>query len=75
MYYEIYQDHKPEWRSRLRAGNGRIIADSGEGYQRVSDCEAGIELVNHTNAATPVRRPYPHNALAAMLGVTAGGRR
>jgi hypothetical protein len=29
----IYRDQAHEWRWRLRLGNGRIIADSGEGYK------------------------------------------
>lgn len=28
----IYVDRKGEWRWRLIAKNGRIVADSGEGY-------------------------------------------
>ena len=31
---EIYRDGRGEWRWRLRASNGRIVADSGEGYRR-----------------------------------------
>jgi len=31
---QIYRDAKREWRWRLRASNGRILADSGEGYRR-----------------------------------------
>lgn len=29
---EVYLDTAGEWRWRRRAGNGRIVADSGEGY-------------------------------------------
>ncbi len=29
---QVYEDTKGEWRWRLVAPNGRIIADSGEGY-------------------------------------------
>lgn len=43
-----------EYRWRLRATNGRIIADSGEGYFNKSDCLAAIRLVEATSAATPV---------------------
>jgi len=32
--FEVYQDRKREWRWRLRAGNGRIVADSGESYRK-----------------------------------------
>jgi uncharacterized protein YegP (UPF0339 family) len=35
---EIYEDAKGEWRWRLKSANGRIIATSGEGYTRKSDC-------------------------------------
>jgi len=31
---EIYRDARREWRWRLKASNGRIMADSGEGYRR-----------------------------------------
>jgi uncharacterized protein len=43
--FYIYRDAKGEYRWRLRVGNGRIIADSGEGYVRKIDCERSIELV------------------------------
>jgi len=32
--FEFYRDRAKEWRWRLRASNGRIVADSGEGYKR-----------------------------------------
>lgn len=31
--FELYRDRKREWRWRLRAVNGRVLADSGEGYR------------------------------------------
>lgn len=34
MTIEYYRDKKFEWRWRLRHRNGRIMADSGEGYKR-----------------------------------------
>lgn len=40
---EIYRDAKREWRWRLRASNGRIVADSGEGYRRKASMLRGIE--------------------------------
>jgi len=45
MKYEIYKDTRGEWRWRLKASNGQIIATSGEGYHNRSDCEHGIDLV------------------------------
>ncbi len=45
----------PEWRWRLRAINGRIIADSGESYKNRDDCLAGIALVQGTSILTEIR--------------------
>ena len=38
---EFYQDDSGEWRWRAVAPNGRVVADSGEGYKNRGDCEAG----------------------------------
>ncbi len=45
MKFELYKDKKKEWRWRLKASNGKIIADSGEGYKNKEDAENGISLV------------------------------
>lgn len=29
---KIYKDVKGEWRWQVKAGNGRVVADSAEGY-------------------------------------------
>jgi uncharacterized protein YegP (UPF0339 family) len=33
MRFELYEDKAGGWRWRLVAKNGRIVADSGEGYK------------------------------------------
>ena len=43
--FKLYRDTKGEWRRRLRARNGEVIAESGEGYVRREDFEHGIALV------------------------------
>ena len=45
LTFEIYKDRQDEFRWRLKAGNGAIIATSGEGYKAKADCEHAIELV------------------------------
>lgn len=45
MRFELYKDHKSEWRWRLRSQNGNVIADSAESYRHRDDCENGIRLV------------------------------
>lgn len=41
----IYKDVKGQFRWRLQASNAKVIADSGEGYVNLVDCERGIQLV------------------------------
>ncbi len=53
--FELYRDQDRQFRWRLRAGNGRIIADSGEGYVRRIDCEHGIELLKTETAGAVVK--------------------
>lgn len=55
MHFHLYKDAAGEWRWRLIAANGRIVATPGEGYANKSDALAGIDLVKGTNASTPVR--------------------
>ena len=38
---QYYQDSQGEWRWRAVSTNGRVVADSGEGYRNRADCEAG----------------------------------
>lgn len=53
--FEIYKDKSGQFRWRLKAANGKIIADSGEGYVAKSDCQHGIELVKSDSAAADVK--------------------
>jgi len=39
---EFYDDAQGEWRSRVRAANGRIILDGGEGYKRCRDARRAL---------------------------------
>lgn len=53
MKFILYKDAKGEWRWRLYSTNGRIVADSGEGYVDKRDCLRGIELVRSVGAGVP----------------------
>ncbi len=44
--FTVYRDKRKEWRWRLTASNGRILADSGEGYKRKRDCLAALLSVS-----------------------------
>jgi uncharacterized protein len=45
MHFYVYPDAKNEIRWRLVAGNGRTLADSGEGYQRWASCLHAMNLI------------------------------
>ena len=42
--FELYQDKSGNWRFRLKAGNGQVIA-VGEAYESKAAAENGIESV------------------------------
>ena len=50
--YEIYTDKGGEFRFRLKAANGQIIATS-EGYKSKKSCENGIESVKKNVVDAP----------------------
>jgi uncharacterized protein YegP (UPF0339 family) len=54
MKYHVYKDANNEWRWRLKAANGNILADSGEGYSSKADCLAGVASVKRS-AAAPIQ--------------------
>jgi uncharacterized protein YegP (UPF0339 family) len=49
-----YKDKAGEYRWRLLANNGQIIATSGEGYKAKADCTHGIELIKRDAAEAKV---------------------
>lgn len=53
MKFELYKS-KNGWRFRLRARNGRIVANSGESYRRRVDAMKAVTLVMETTLATPI---------------------
>lgn len=44
-HFEVYEDSAGQWRWRMVAGNGRIVADSGEGYDSKSSVKRAVENV------------------------------
>lgn len=51
MKYQVYRDQNNQWRWRLVAANGRIIAVSGESYWNKTDCLNAINLVKSSSSA------------------------
>jgi uncharacterized protein YegP (UPF0339 family) len=52
--FEVYKDRVANYRWRFRASNGRIVADSSEGYVNKSDCLTGIAIVKKEAPAAPI---------------------
>ena len=52
--FEVFQDKADEWRWRLVATNGNIIADSGEGYASKQGVKRGIDSVKRSAAGANV---------------------
>jgi uncharacterized protein YegP (UPF0339 family) len=45
LKFEIYQDKAKEYRWRLKAPNGAILATAGEGYKAKADCRKGVDRI------------------------------
>ena len=53
--FEVYADKKGEFRFRLKARNGQIIATS-EGYKAMKSCQNGIASVKKNAVDAPVEK-------------------
>jgi uncharacterized protein YegP (UPF0339 family) len=49
MKFQIYRDSRNQWRWRLKAANGKTVADSSEGYSTKQACLHGLDLVKGTS--------------------------
>jgi uncharacterized protein YegP (UPF0339 family) len=79
MKFEIYPERhyalvpadRVQWRWRFVSSNGKIIADSGEGYNNITDCVYGIDLVMRTGRDTPIE--VPKSSLDQANAIVEGG--
>lgn len=55
MRFELYRDARKELRWRIRAKNGRIIADSAESYKSERAALNGIMIVKSEAQRAPIR--------------------
>lgn len=51
--FEIYKDKSDNYRWRLKAGNGEVIA-VGEAYESAAGAQGGIDSVKRNAADAPV---------------------
>jgi uncharacterized protein YegP (UPF0339 family) len=52
--FEVYQDARKEYRWRLKAANGQVIATSGQGYKSKADCRHGIDIIQKEAATAKI---------------------
>ena len=52
--FELYKSSNGEYRWRLRASNGQVIATGGEGYSSKAAAQGGIESVKRDAATSSV---------------------
>ena len=45
MTFEVYKDKSEEFRWRLKAANGNIMATCGQGYKDKADCMSAIKSI------------------------------
>jgi len=45
MKFELYKGKDDQFRWRLKAGNGAVLATAGQGYKDKADAKHGIELI------------------------------
>ncbi len=66
LKFELYRGRRglqlrAQWRWRLKAKNGRIIAHSGEGYANRADAMNAINLIRNNAADAPIfPATFPH---------------
>ncbi|MDX6806331.1 YegP family protein [Terrihabitans rhizophilus] len=64
MHFEVLQNAHSQWHWRLKASNGRVIADGAETYVRREDCIHGLLLVAEVNDDTRVQA----GTITSLLG-------
>lgn len=47
LKFEMYRDAANEFRWRLKAGNGAILATAGQGYKAKADCKKSVERIQN----------------------------
>jgi uncharacterized protein YegP (UPF0339 family) len=45
LTFETYEDARQQYRWRLKATNGQVIASSGQGYKDKRDCDNAIDVI------------------------------
>ena len=66
--FEIYKDVDNDFRWRFYANNGRILAESGEGYNNQANCRHSIVVVKQEMASAAINPAIEPQASAPPPG-------
>jgi len=59
MYrFQVYADHRGEYRWRLISSNGRTVADSGEGYSSRQAARDAAQRIKDNARSAPIEDVY-----------------
>ena len=56
LKFELYKDKAGEFRWRLKAGNGAILATGGQGYKAKTDAKNGIDIVQRSGTDEKLKK-------------------
>lgn len=52
--FELFKDAKKEYRWKLKAANGKVMAVSNDGYSTKGACQSAIDLIKAGASTAPV---------------------
>jgi uncharacterized protein YegP (UPF0339 family) len=55
LKFEIYEDNAKEFRWRLKAANGKVLATPGQGYKAKADCKKAIDRIKSDVASDKLK--------------------
>jgi uncharacterized protein YegP (UPF0339 family) len=55
LKFEVYKDSAKEFRWRLKAGNGEILATAGQGYKAKADCKKSADRIKEEAATDKLK--------------------
>ena len=62
LMFEVFKDKAGEYRWRLKAANGNVLATGGQGYKEKADAKHGIELVQKAGADDKMKFEFAEDA-------------
>ena len=62
LKFEVFKDKAGEFRWRLKAANGAVLATAGQGYKEKADAKHGVELVQKSGTDDKLKYEFFEDA-------------